>query len=186
MHQVMLQLGKPAGTYLDVPHQLSQEEERRLRHGVYVRPGRSCTAGLSPSAGRHAYFQLTEEAVLPAQATAVTRANCWRTSSTARSLSWSGLSSKMHLPLHEFTKSKTAAGVYTPGSSRVPLLLPVLLLDTEPSLDSRRVAPPAGGTGDGGGKGPPRSLTALAALLRETLTGEMPSAQSVSVLDVHY
>ena len=96
-----------------------------------------------------------------------------------------GYRARCIFPLHEFTKSKTAAGVYTPGSSRVPLLLPVLLLDTEPSLDSRRVAPPAGGTGDGGGRGPPRSLTALAALLRETLTGEMPSAQSVSVLDVH-
>ena len=67
----------------------------------------------------------------------------------------------------------------------MPLLLPVLLLDTEPSLDSLRVTPPAGGTGDGGGRGPPRSLTALAALLRDTLTGEMPSAQILSILKTH-
>lgn len=61
----------------------------------------------------------------------------------------------------------------------MPLLLPALLLDIEPSWEGLRGIPAAAeGAGEGGGRGPPCPLAALAALLSDTLMGEMPSAQT--------
>ena len=59
------------------------------------------------------------------------------------------------------------------------LLLLALLLVMEPSCEGLRGAPKAGGAGEGGGSGPPLSLAGLAALLSDTLIGEMPSAIAV-------
>ena len=63
-------------------------------------------------------------------------------------------------------------------SSRVPRRLLVLLLDREPSCEGRLAGPAPGGAGEGGGSGGPCPLAALAALLRDTLMGEMPSARA--------
>ena len=65
MHEMLRQPGKSAGAYLDVPNQLSQEEQGRLRHGVYLRPGRSCKAASLPSAATHTPKQLTLQEQLP-------------------------------------------------------------------------------------------------------------------------